>query len=238
MKRKPAPSIAKPTIVEVFHEFLAEQRDRLAPKTFAKYEYVLDLFQHSLNGYAYQSLDKDEAQFFHRLYDAKGSEHREFCEVFGPKHILPNVGEFLGYFMIRKVIAGKETLRMAGTVTKKLAKWLAEKRYVEAEDAEDAAECGGEAARDLPEASDLTRELDDCGTSAARGEETIEDYFTFTQVEPGKVWVEDMAGRKRGPIRLPPEVSRRCKGGWTFSGVIAGSGARWHIVEAWNVYPG
>ncbi len=237
MKPKRTLSIAKPTIAEVFQEFLAEQRDRLAPKTFEKYERVLHLFQDCLDGYGYQSLDKDEAEFFDRLYRAKGSDHREFCEVFGPKHILPNVDEFLDYFMVRKVIAGKETLRMAGTVTKKLAKWLAQKGYVEPEDAEDAAELGGEAARNLPEASDLALELGEDGTPAMPGEETIEDYFTFTRVEPGKVWVGDMAGRERGPIELPREVTRRCKVGWTFSGIIAGSGGRWHIVEAWNVYP-
>jgi len=44
--------------------------------------------------------------------------------------------EFLGYFMPRKVMCGKDLMQAAGTVTKKLAKWLAEKGYVE--DTEDA----------------------------------------------------------------------------------------------------
>ncbi len=236
MARKPKLAIAKPTIAEVLEQFLADLRGRLAPGTLAKYENVLGLLQHSLNGYAYTSLDKAEAVLFDRFYKAEGAEHREFCEVFGPKHILPNVGEFLDYFMVRKVIAGKETLRMAGTVTKKLAKWLAEKGYVEGEDAEYAVERGGEAARDLPDATDLAFQLDECGAPAAPGEKGIEDHFTFTRVEPGRVWVADVAGRERGPIELPLEVTRRCKGGWTFSGVVAGSGGQWHIVEAWNVY--
>ena len=90
-----------------------------------------------------------------------GAEHREFCEVFGPEHILPNLGEFLDYFMIRKVIAGKATLRAAGTVTKKLAKWLSEKGYVKAKDAEAAAERSGDAARELPEADELASLLHD-----------------------------------------------------------------------------
>jgi hypothetical protein len=45
---------------------------------------------------------------------------------------------------------GKDLMQAAGTVTKKLAKWLAEKGYVE--DTEDAQEQAGEAAKDLPNA--------------------------------------------------------------------------------------
>jgi len=112
---------AKPNIAEVLAQFLAEQRGRLAPRTFAQYRSVVELLQHSLDGYAYQSLDKSDAKLFERLSNAKASEHREFCDIFGPAHILPNVGEFLGYFMVRKVIAGKALLRTAGTTTKRLA---------------------------------------------------------------------------------------------------------------------
>ena len=52
-----------------------------------------------------------------------------------PEEITGGLGELLGYFMPHKVIAGKETMKAAGTVTKKLVKWLAEKGYVEDEHA-------------------------------------------------------------------------------------------------------
>jgi hypothetical protein len=42
----------------------------------------------------------------------------------------------LGYFMVRKVIAGPSLLRTAGTVTKKLAAWLAAQGYADAETVE------------------------------------------------------------------------------------------------------
>jgi hypothetical protein len=238
---KDAARIAKPTIAEVLKRFLEDQRERLAAKTFANYKYVIELLQHSLDGYAYQSLDKADAQLFDRLYKAKGVEHREFCQVFGPEHILPNLGEFLGYFMVRKVIAGKETLRAAGTVTKKLAKWLNEKGYVEAEDAEDAAELGADAARDLPKAEEMSAifhvfaEEQDLG----HRDEEIEDHFALTRVEPGKIWVKGtLDGRDFGPIEVPEEVSRGCKVGWSISGVVGRIGKTWRLFEAWNVYPG
>ncbi|MBI4481325.1 MAG: hypothetical protein HY652_00405 [Acidobacteria bacterium] len=96
MTHRKAVRIAKPTIAEVLAEFLAEHQGRLSSRTFASYEEVIELFQHSLNGYGYQSLGKADAHLFDRLYNAKGAEHREFCDIFGPQHILPNVGEFLG----------------------------------------------------------------------------------------------------------------------------------------------
>lgn len=228
-----------PTIAEVLAQFLADQRERLAAKTFGQYEYVIELLEHSLNGYAYQSLSKSDAKLFERLFDAKGDRHREFCEIFGPEHILPNVGEFLDYFMIRKVIAGKDPLRSAGTVTKKLAAWLGEKGYAEVADVEDAKERGA-AARDLPNAEELASRLHRFAEDQERGDEDdeVEDYFTITRVERDKIWLEAMDGSELGPIDVPEEISRRCKVGWSISGVVGRIGKRWRIVEAWNVYPG
>ncbi len=231
---------AHPTIADLLAQFLANQRARLGARTFAQYESVIELLEHSLNGYAYQSLDKSDAKLFERLFNAKGDKHREFCEIFGPEHILPNVGEFLDYFMIRKVIAGKDLLRAAGTVTKKLAAWLAEKGYAEAKDVEDAKERGAAAARDLPKAEELASRLHRFAEDQERGDEDdeVEDYFTLTRVEPGKIWLEAMDGSELGPIDVPVDVGRRCKVGWSISGVVGRIGKRWRIVEAWNVYPG
>ena len=41
--------------------------------------------------------------------------------IFGPEKIPGNVAEFLDYFMVRKVMCGKDLMRAAGTVMKKLA---------------------------------------------------------------------------------------------------------------------
>ena len=48
---------ASPTIAEVLAEFLAEQEQRLAPRTFRGYREVVELRQHYLSDYAYQTLD-------------------------------------------------------------------------------------------------------------------------------------------------------------------------------------
>jgi hypothetical protein len=42
-----------PSIDIVLEQFLAEQREKLAPRTIARYEEVIELLRHCLNGYAY-----------------------------------------------------------------------------------------------------------------------------------------------------------------------------------------
>ncbi len=231
--------IADPTIAKVLAEFLDEQRRRLAPRTYAQYDHVIDLLQHCLNGYAYSGLDKADAELFDRLYKAKGDEHREFCGIFGPEHILPNVDEFLGYFMVRKVMCGKDLLRAAGTVTKKLAAWLAAKGHAEADEAEIAKDLGGDASRDLPAAKDLAEILGDFADEQPRegASRTIEGRFSFTRVEAGSVWIAELGDRELGPIAIPAEITGMCRAGWTFSGAVALFGKTWRIVEVWNVYP-
>ena len=151
----------KPRISEVLAEYLRAEKGRLAPKTHARYTGVIALFTHSLNSYAANSLSQFERARFDKLFDAEEEQHREFCDIFGPEHILGNVGEFLNYFMVSKVIVGADTLRASGTVIKKLAKWLAEQRYVRTDDAALTIEQGSDAARDLPAAEKLSTLLYD-----------------------------------------------------------------------------
>ena len=82
-------------ISEVLAEYLRAERGRLAPKTYAQYTEVIALFTQSLNGYAANSLSRFERARFDKLFNAEGEQHREFCDIFGPEHILENVGEFL-----------------------------------------------------------------------------------------------------------------------------------------------
>jgi hypothetical protein len=240
MARSRTTRVTSPTIAEVLARFLAEQQRRLTPKTFAQYRSAVELLQHSLDNYAYQSLDTSDAKRFDQIYNAKGDAPREFCDIFGPDHILSNLNEFLGYFMVRKVIVGKDLLRAAGTMTKKLAAWLAENGYAGTDEAEDPTERGSSAARDLPKAEELVSLLRDFAEEPDRGDEDneVEDHFTLTRVERRRIWLEGEFNRRDlGPIAVPVEISSPCKVGWTISGVLGRIGRRWQLVEAWNVYP-
>ena len=235
-KRKVQP--AEKPIEVVLEEFLEDQRARLKPKTMERYESVIQLFESCLDNYGHQCLDKSESALFEQFYDAEGAEHREFCQVFGPEKIPENVGEFLNYFMIRKVMCGKDLLRAAGTVMKKLGKWLLEKCYVTDEQAEDLVDRGSDAARDLPAAEELTRMLMDyADRTAVDCEESLEDHFTIEAIEPGKLRLSDLSGAEEIVVPVSRDISNACRVGWTIAAAVGKTAKGWRILEAWNVYP-
>lgn len=230
---------AGPTISEVLAEYLAAEKVRVAPSTFAKYADVIELLKLSLNAYAPNGLNETERALWEKHFNADGDAHKEFCDIFGPEHILPNVGEFLSYFMVRKVMAGVELLRASGTVTKKLARWLAEHGYAAIDSATLAVEQGADAARDLPATAKLAALL--YKLLAARHvpkESDIEGYFGITKVEPGQIWLQGYDdGHDYGAVPVPEVATKLCRVGWTISGAVRRSGEGWRLVEAFGVYP-
>ncbi len=232
------PQPAERTIEAVLDEFLKEQQERLKPSTMRKYEDIISLFQSCLNNYAYQSLDKQENALFDRLYNAQGSEHREFCQIFGPEKISGSVHEFLNYFMIRKVMCGKELMQAAGSVTRKLGKWLKEKGYIESESAEELVSSGATAAKELPAAEELARMLDDyADRTAVDCDEVIEDHFAIESVEPGKLRLSALVENAEITVPVSRSISNACQVGWSVSGAVGKTGRGWRILEVWNVYP-
>ena len=240
------PQPASHTIEQVFDEFLGDQRRRLRPRTLSKYEDVLGLLRDHLNGYAYQSLSTAEAALFDRYYNAPGDKHLEFCQLFGPDKIVANLGGFLGYFMIRKVVAGQDLKRAAGTVTKKLSTWLAAQGHVAEDEAQEGADLGAEAARDLPKAERAARILYDATTNLALGSHDLGDDFlefdhcTIAKVEAGRLWLEGFErGTRRayGPILVPAAATKLLCKGWDLSCALGRVDGTWRIVEVANVYP-
>lgn len=241
------PQIANPSIKEVFEDFLEEQCQRLKPKTYEKYVEVVGLLQDQLNSYAYEGLSETESALFDRHYKAEGEGHKEFCELFGPEKIIDNLYSFLGFFMISKAMAGVELKRAAGTVTRKLVKWLLEKGYVSEEAAHEGTRISAEAARELPKAeraaeiifrdSDALRaeihDLDD--------EEYLDfDHYTIAEVKPGSIWLnvfEKGEEQKMGPIPVPRKATELLREGWEISCSLGYIRGKWRIVEMGSVYP-
>jgi hypothetical protein len=226
------------TIDEVLKRFLSEQRQRLSARTFRNYEEVVDLLRHSLESYAYQSLSVGERKRWEAEFES--NEEGAFCRLFGPERIPENLGEFLNYFMVTKVIAGQELLKAAGTVTGKLMTWLAEYGYIQEEAANDASDHARVASRDLPMVERLGMLLYDATDRAPRIDlselsdgDWIEDYLSITDVEPGKIWFE----RGVGPIEVPREASDLARPGWSIPVTAARAGSRWHLLEVGFVHP-
>lgn len=227
------------TIEDALAGFLDSQHNRLAPRTFRRYEDVVELLGHCLNGYGHASLSELERKRFEEAYAAGDEE--AFCHLFGPEKIVDNLGEFLGYFMIRKVAAGQELLRASGTVAKQLAKWLHQKGWIDDDALEIALEQGTDAARDLPKADKLAELLYNltrraphiADTDAVADEDWVEDFLLIERVESGALWFEGNIG----PLKVPRQVSDLARVGWSVNVVLVRAQGVWHLLEVGNVYP-
>jgi hypothetical protein len=226
------------TIDEALTRFLDEQRERLATRTFRNYDDVIDLFRDCMNGYGPNILSGEDLERWRNAYEA--GDEDAFCTQMSAEYIDSMLSEFLGYFMIRKVMAGQELLRASGTVTKKLVRWLAEQGVIDEETAESEAERAAEAARDLPKAERLADALYQLTLTAPvrdpdAAERWVEDGIPLqiTKVEPGKLWFEGDIG----PLAVPREISQLAQPGWQVTVVLAFARNRWWLVEVGNVYP-
>jgi hypothetical protein len=219
------------TIDELFVEFLADQKTRLSPRTFGKYEDMVELYRAYLERYWPGHSSKE----YETVNRAKGT----YCGSFGAEDITSGFTEFLGYFMPCKVIAGNETMKAAGTVVKKLARWLVDKGYTE--DDAMAAELVNETARNLPASQELLDQLqawlDETGTRRA-GEE-LEGHFYIDRIGPGQIWLVSLIHNVReiGPIPVPARIAKACKEGWDLGGAVSKTSRGWRLVEVWSISP-
>jgi hypothetical protein len=135
-------------IKQVLADFLKEQRFRLKSRTYGGYEDAIHLFEQCLNSYAYQDLDEEDRKLFDRVYK---QEKKEFCEIFGPDKIgFGEIGHFLDYFMIRKVMGSRELMKTVGKVMRIFVKWMNEKGYMNEEEFKNAVETVDEIKDELP----------------------------------------------------------------------------------------
>jgi hypothetical protein len=228
------------TIDEALDAFLADQRARLSTRTMRSYEDVVDLLRHCLNGYGPNLLDEPGRKRWEQAFETGDEE--AFCRLFGPEYILDEIGEFLGYFMVRKVMAGQELLRSAGTVTKKLAGWLHEHGYVGEAARDGAVERGTRAGRDLPRAERLANLLYEQSLATAavdharRGPGDLvggELPLQIERVEPGKLFFTGVVG----PLRVSREASDLAEPGWDVTVILLRQRGSWKVLEVGNVYP-
>jgi hypothetical protein len=226
------------TVDEALTRFLDEQEERLAPRTFRNYEDVIGLLRHCLSGYGPNLLSGADRDRWRRAYD-EGDEDA-FCTLMSADYIVDMLDEFLGYFMVRKVIAGQELLRASGTVTKKLVRWLHDHGLADPAAADHHVEKAAAAARDLPSAERLANALYELslGTPIS-GRDSAQRWIepdlplAISKVAPGELWFEGDIG----PLPMPPETSQLAQKGWAVTATLAYARHRWWLIEVGNVYP-
>src|SRR6476660_7718668 len=96
------------------------------PKTYRDYASVIELFEHQLEGYAWNNLAHGQ-----QASETAQKKGKSFLELYDHTHIAENVREFLDYFVPRKVMAGNDfILKTCPRVIRKLLRWMREKELV------------------------------------------------------------------------------------------------------------
>lgn len=224
------------SIAEALAAFLAEQKDRLSERTYRRYEEVIWLLRDCMNSYGPNSLDQAETKQWEAAYD---DDPDAFVNLFGPDKIPGQLGEFLGWYIVRKAMASQELLKAAGTVTKKLSAWLEATGHISATDAAVMADRAADAAVELPAAEklgnllyDQVRRLPNYDPDDISDEHWLEDMFMIERVEPGKLWFHGV----EEPLHIPTAASDLAREGWDITGTIARLDGQWRFVEIGNVY--
>ena len=193
---------------------MRDQQSRLKTRSYHRYEEVIDLLRHCLNGHGYHELDNaSDVALYEKLYFQK---NLEFCVIFGPDKIVPSLSNFLNYFMIRKVMASEALLQATGTVTKKLIRWLEENGHIDRDQCIKGTRAACEAARELPAAERLARLLYEFAQNHAPRYWTseLDDYFTIEKVHPGILFLSGGSASGIVEVRIPKEITDHCKEGW------------------------
>ncbi|MGI6615481.1 MAG: hypothetical protein ACOX30_05625 [Dethiobacteria bacterium] len=235
---KANPGKADPCISRVLQDFLAKQAARLGKQTLDKYEMAIEMLETCLDSYGHQHLGDVDKRALDRYLETDGDEKASFCRFFGPAKIPDIIVEFLGYFMVRKVICDRDQLRTTGTALKRLAGWLAGEGYIKPDVAEDMIATATQGSRELPDADELSDALYDFVNSSppVEGDEEIEDLFEVVKVEPGRLYLQ--AGSEEPvAVDVPRRISELCRVGWMFYLLLVKTKKGWHIIETSRAYP-
>lgn len=200
----------------------------------------LDLLRGGLNHYAYQNLGRADSERWSTAFN-EGNEDA-FSAMFGAAQIAKYLDEFLGYFMIRKVLFSEKQVAETVEDVRAFVEWLAAERELTPTTARKALGRIAEAAADLPAAERLGKILYDLAEAGRRKvvrgaepayDEVVEDFLVIERVAPGRITF--LGGV--GPIKVPEAGSAVARPGWTVNIVLGRRGDAWEVLEVGNVYP-
>lgn len=231
-----------PTINQVLDGFLSAQRDRVKESTVKRYEEVLGYFRSCMDGYGHQWLSDEEGELFEREYN-RDEETGSFCNLFGPEKILENLDEFLGWFLVRKTIASRSTLKVTPTVLRKLIQWLVAEGHVASDAADGSVELLDEA-ESLPKAEEFSSrlfelsEIDSPPGLLIENQDWEDEMALISRVDRKTIWLQNEGTGYEVPLAVPEDVAKLAEQGWRISALHLGRTSKgWHLLEMGNVYP-
>lgn len=153
----------------------------------------------------------------------------------------PRLGGFLSYYMVRRVIASRDTLMTVGKAIRRFIGWLHRKGYMEKDDYRSAAELVDMLREDLLVVNDMFYYLQDYVDANRPADivKTVEGYYMIKRIREGKLWFEEImgSGRRIGPVPVSSQISSMCKVGWSLFLTLGRTDKGWRILESGAIYP-
>lgn len=119
-------------IKDVFAGFLKEQKGKVSLRAYKEYKDVIEFFEDSLDGYAWNTLDDSD-----KAYKDAQLKKLTFKDIYDHTYIWDNVGEFLDYFIPKKVRWGDTfVLKTCPKVVRALLKWMRDNKLLDKSDEE------------------------------------------------------------------------------------------------------
>lgn len=234
------PRKPRPTIDELMAAYLAETSPKAARRRGRHHvEGSLELLRHGLNGYGHQYVSRADAERAQQAFD--DGDEDAFCRMFGATVLVKYLDEFLGYFLIRKVMLSEDGVAQAIEDVRGFVEWLARNGAITPAAARKSLGHVATASVDVPAAERLSQLLYELGrvtseraaAEKASYEEIVEDYVVVERVAPGRIWFLNGVG----PIKVPDAASALARPGWTINVVLGKRGSTWDVLEVGNVYP-
>lgn len=228
------------TIHVVVAKYLESERKRLKERTYKDYESVMDLFCIYLNSYGPNYIDGELKE---RWGEVDRTDSEAFVKIVKISQVTSfNFGEFLEYFVIRKVASGESFMKSCIRVLKRFSRWLFENEYINEmhfNDLNDYLEDGKSSSlSDAKKVSDLLY-VHSLHNQDLEYDETFKGYFDIVKKQGSQLWIGDIFGEEDidGPLVVPPNIANLCRIGWQMSMLIGKRNGKWYVIEMGNVYP-
>jgi hypothetical protein len=211
-------------------------------RSVAERDSISGLIESYLDSYAYEHLPKRDRTWWEERWN-EDEEAAAFSRMFGPEWIVRSMEEFLGWFVIRKVMAPREDIARYGPLCAELLDWMRAEGVVAGSDVDTAMDRALRAGAELPSADELGDLLSSSGEGIDHGailetRDWVDEIATIIRVEPGALWFRSELGEEVGPVRVPERATEIARLGWELSAARFGRASDgWYVLEMGGVYP-
>ncbi len=219
----------------VFRQFMNDQRARLRPSTYDRYDDAMYALKAYLNTFGYRLLDESDLAYYRDMF-------APFLRLFSvEKFTLKYIRYFMIAFAVEYLPDTKTMAQSICTLLRRLVRWMADNELISDDDRTAFLAEIDEHANDLIASKSLIRPLReyiaDSQYQYDLEDQSIDGLFEVVRIEPGKLRLRAVeSGSVHDPVLIPERFSDRLRPGWTLSVALGRSPTGWRLLGLGNIY--